>query len=77
MPLSTETFRIITRRAINRIASINIAIIYHSVFNLLVQSNSTVAQNIGLSIPFLTYVIINLSIVLRIKNTNTSKKVVK
>lgn len=56
------------------ISALNIAIIYHSVFNLLVQSDSITAQNVGLFIPFLTYAILNLTIILKRKNKLSSKK---
>ena len=52
------------------ISALNIAIIYHSVFNLLVQADSAAAQNIGLAIPFLTYAVINIPAVIRYRRKN-------
>ena len=49
------------------LSALNIAIIYHSVFNLLVQADSATAQYIGLFIPLLTYLIINAAIIFRYK----------
>lgn len=54
------------------ISALNIAIIYHSVFNLLVQANSVTAQHVGLAIPFLTYAVLNISIIVKYKNKKTS-----
>ncbi len=50
------------------LSALNIAIIYHSVFNLLVQASSPAAQHIGLLIPFLTYLILNTAIILKYRN---------
>lgn len=52
------------------LSALNIAIIYHSVFNLLVQADSAAARNAGLLIPFLTYVIINIVFIVRQKRVN-------
>lgn len=48
------------------VSALNIAIIYHSVFNLLVQSDSEAARHIGLLIPFLTYAILNTVIIIKL-----------
>lgn len=50
------------------VSSLNIAIIYHSVFNLLVQADSPTAQHFGLLIPFLTYAILNLALLVKYKD---------
>ena len=55
------------------ISALNLAIVYHSVFNLLVQSDSSAAQNIGLLLPFLTYVILNTAVILKSKRKSTAK----
>ena len=56
------------------ISALNLAIIYHSVFNLLVQSDSDFARNSGLLLPFLTYVIINTAVIVKTKRENAAKK---
>lgn len=55
------------------VSALNIAIIYHSVFNLLVQADSSAAQHVGFAIPFLTYVIINLSVLAKVRSTKQNK----
>lgn len=41
------------------ICAFNLAIVYHSVFNLLVEANSQPAKYIGYFLPIVTYAIIN------------------
>ena len=50
------------------LSALNIAIIYHSVFNLLVQASSPAAKHIGLLIPFLTYLILNIAVIIKYKD---------
>lgn len=52
------------------ISALNIAIIYHSVFNLLVQAESGIARTVGLLIPFITYAILNVIVITKNKNKN-------
>ncbi len=56
------------------VSALNIAIIYHSVFNLLVQADSVTAQHIGLFIPFITYVILNIIFILKSKSQKQTIK---
>lgn len=56
------------------LSALNIAIIYHSVFNLLVQSDSQTTQHIGLLIPFLTYAILNAAFIINKRNKNPVSK---
>ena len=56
------------------VSALNIAIIYHSVFNLLVQADSATAQHIGLLIPFLTYAVLNLIFFIKHKRSQQSTK---
>lgn len=53
----------------------NLALVYHSVFNLLVEANSTAANHIGYFMPIVTYSILNAFFLRRIierkKNNNT------
>ena len=53
------------------VSALNIAIIYHSVFNLLVQADSPTVQYVGLAIPFITYAVLNLAFI--IKSVNKHK----
>ena len=50
------------------LSALNIAIIYHSVFNLLVQASSPAAKHIGLLIPILTYLILNIAVIIKYKD---------
>ena len=54
------------------VSALNIAIIYHSVFNLLVQSEHAAARGIGLMIPLLTYVVLNTAIIIKYKSQKKS-----
>ncbi len=57
------------------IMTLNLAIVYHSVYNLLVQSSNSVTIHIGLFMPIATYIIINLNIFLKKNNTTKTKKI--
>ncbi len=50
------------------LSALNIAIIYHSVFNLLVQASSPAAKHMGLLIPLLTYLILNIAVIIKYKD---------
>ncbi len=42
------------------ICALNLAIVYHSVFNMLVEANATPANYVGYFLPIITYALINL-----------------
>ncbi len=51
------------------ITALNLAIVYHSVYNLLVQASSRIARISGLGLPLITYTIVNLTLIVRIRQT--------
>ncbi len=60
---NTKTF------VVGTISSLTLSITYHSVFNLLVQAEYMYLNHIGLFLPFVTYVIVNLLVFFRYKQT--------
>ena len=59
---------------IGTVSSLNLSITYHSVFNLLVQSDYTAARVIGLLLPFICYALINAFSVIKEKQKSGTKK---
>lgn len=59
---------------IGTICSLNLSMTYHAVFNLLVQADHGAARIVGLILPFISYAIINASIVLNEKQENEKKQ---
>lgn len=49
------------------VSALNLAVVYHSVFNLLVQAGSPIARFISFMLPLVTYTIVNVTLVLKIK----------
>ena len=54
------------------VTALNLAIVYHSVFNLLVQSSSQVAKFSGLFLPLITYTVVNLTLIRRLRQKKKS-----
>ena len=48
--------------------ALDLAIVYHSVFNLLVQSTTNGAKFAGLLLPIVTYTVVNLTLIHKIKS---------
>lgn len=42
------------------LCALNLAIVYHSVFNLLVEADSSAAKTVGYFLPFVTYAVLNI-----------------
>ncbi len=56
------------------VCSFNLAVVFHSVFNLLVEAESAVAKNIGYFLPVSIYLVINIFV---LKNIDIKSKLKK
>ncbi len=56
------------------LCTFNLAVVFHSVFNLLVESDFTIANYIGYILPISIYLIINIFVIKKIVKKRNRKK---
>lgn len=56
------------------LCSFNLAVVFHAVFNLLVEANSVIANRIGYFLPVSVYLVINIFVLKRLEKIQKRKK---